>query len=111
MKWLFLCCLALGGCAQGMEKDLPSIAEARSLAAEWALVNEQAQQGKLTRTYAHTMRASIREQLTTISNNLSTEAPAGLVQQLLSLPDDAAPQQLRSRSEQLKQIEDQLESA
>ena len=111
MKRLLLVFAALSGCAQGAARDLPSIAEARSLAAEWALVNEQAERGAVTDTYARTMRASVREQLTTISQSLSEPASAGIVHQLLAQPDEAAPGQLRASSERLKQIEDQLESA
>ena len=111
MKRLLLFSVALSGCAQGPERDLPSIAEARSLAAEWALVNEQAQQGNLTNTYARTMRASVLEQLTTISRSLSEPDAAQIVNDLLTQPEDAPPQQLRAISEQLKRIEGRLESA
>ena len=111
MKRLVLFCVILSGCAQGAQKDLPSIAEARSLAAEWALVNEQANQGRLTATYVTSMRASVRGQLTTISQSLSEPTAVAIVSDLLTQPDDAPPQQLRASAEQLKQIEDELESA
>jgi hypothetical protein len=111
MKRLVLFCVALSGCAQGAQKDLPCIGEARSLAAEWALVNEHALQGKVTKTYAGTMRASFRDQLTTISEELSEPTASAIVKDLVTRPDDAPPQQLRESSERLKQIEDQLESA
>jgi hypothetical protein len=111
MKRLVLLCLVLSGCAQGAQKDLPSIAQARSLAAEWALVNEQAIEGKLTATYIKTMRASVREQLTTISRSLSEPLAATIVNDLVTQPDDATPQQLRASAEQLKRVESQLESA
>ena len=111
MKRLVLFCLVLGGCAQGAQKDLPSIAEARSLAAEWALVNEQAAEGKVTSTYVKTMRSSVRQQLTTISQSLSEPTAATIVNDLTTQPDDAPPQQLRASAGQLKRIEDQLESA
>jgi hypothetical protein len=111
MKRLVLFCLALSGCAQGAQKNLPSIAEARSLAAEWALVNEQASQGKVTGTYAKTMRASVREQLSTISESLVEPHAAEIVNDLMSQSDDAPPRELRTSVEKLKQIEDQLESS
>lgn len=111
MKRLVLFCVALSGCAQGAQKDLPSIAEARSLAAEWALVNEQANEGKLTAIYARTMRESVRDQLTSISQSLSDPAAIAIVNDLVTQPDDAPAQQLRASAEQLKQIEDKLESA
>jgi hypothetical protein len=46
-RWLLLL-LLLGGCSKGPQADLPAISAARSLAAEWALVNEQASEGHLT---------------------------------------------------------------
>ena len=111
MKRLVLFCVALSGCAQGAQKDLPSIGEARSLAAEWALINEQANQGNVTTVYARTMRASVREQLTNISKSLSQPTAAAIVNDLITQPEDAPPEQLRESVEQLKQIESQLESA
>ena len=43
--------LFLAGCSKGPEADLQYIERARSLAAEWAMVNEQAAKGRLTGTY------------------------------------------------------------
>ena len=113
MRWILLLGVALAACSQGPEADLPSISQARSLGAEWALVNEQVSAGKLTATYATTMRKSIREQLKTTATSLSE--PDTLygqeIQALLAQPDDAAPGELRSHSDKLKRIEDSLESA
>ena len=113
MRWLFLLALALGACSKGPDADLPSIGEARSLAAEWALVNEQDAQGKLTASYVRTMRQSVREQLQTAASSLTEpQSTYGAeIAALLREPDDAAPQHLRSRAEKLRQIEDSLESA
>ena len=63
MRWLLLLILLPAACSKGAEADLASIGEARSLAAEWALVNEQAGKGRLTTTYTDTMREQLREQL------------------------------------------------
>ena len=113
MRCLLLLALLLWGCSKGPDADLASIGEARSLGAEWALVNEQAAAGKLTATYAHTMRAQLREQLQ--SSEASLKQPqsdyGAQIRALLQLPDDAAPQLLRAHTEKLKQIEDSLESA
>jgi hypothetical protein len=105
--------LALAGCAQGAQQDLPSIKEARSLAAEWALVNEQAANGRLNSIYVDSMRSSVREQLLSLSQGFTQQdAPyVGIVGDLLSQPDDAPALQLRARAEALKTIEDSLESA
>ena len=110
---VLLVVLALAGCSKGPEADLPSIGEARSLAAEWALVNDQAEKGHVTNSYAQTMRQSVREQLQTTSKALSQ--PQSVygeeIGALMREPDDAAPARLRSHASKLKQIEDSLESA
>ena len=113
MRWNWILALLLAACSSGPQADLQYIKQARSLAAEWALVNEQAGQGKLTPTYVSTMRQSLREQLQTSSTSLTqpdTDYGAE-IQALLKQPDDAAPAMLRTHSQQLKQIEDKLESA
>jgi hypothetical protein len=105
--------LLLAACSKGPEADLPYIGEARSLGAEWALVNEQAAEGKLTGTYVRTMRIDLREQLQTAASSLTRpEARSGLeIRAMLAQPDDAAPEELRAHVDKLKQIEDGLESA
>jgi hypothetical protein len=113
MRRLLLIACLLAGCSKAPDADAPSIAEARSLAAEWALVNEQASQGKLTATYTQVMRQDLREQLQTTAKSL-TEPNSRYgqdIRALLAEPDDAAPDQLRAHADRLKQIEDSLESA
>lgn len=102
-----------GACSPGAQADLPSIGEARSLAAEWALINEQAAQGKLNGTYVGTMRASIRKQLGESASVLTypQAAYSSEIRALLNEPDDAPPKQLRDHANKLKRIEDSLESA
>ncbi len=110
---LLLLCLFVAGCSKGPQADLPYIGEARSLAAEWALVNEQASAGHLTSAYVQTMRSSVREQLQTTQKSL-TQPNAQYAQEidaLLKEPDGAPPAQLRAHATKLKQIEDSLESA
>lgn len=105
--------LLVAGCSKGAEADLPSIGEARSLAAEWALVNDQASKGHLTASYVRTMRDSLREQLQRTSKSLTQpNSDYGReVGALLQEPNDASPQELRAHAAKLKQIEDRLESA
>lgn len=100
-------------CSKGPEADLQYIGQARSLAAEWALVNEQAGQGKLTDTYVKSMHQWLREELRTSSASLTQpdSAYGKEIEALLKLPDDAAPDTLRARSDTLRHIEDKLESA
>jgi hypothetical protein len=111
-RWLLLL-LLLGGCSKGPQADLPAISAARSLAAEWALVNEQASEGHLTGVYLKTMRESVREQLQTNAKSL-TQPQSDYGSEIAALqhePDDAAPVALRAHASKLKQIEDSLESA
>lgn len=113
MRWSLLLLLPLAACSKGPQADLPYVSEARSLAAEWALVNEQASQGKLTDTYAQTMRQSVREQLQT-SQKALTEPQSDYGREIagiLKLPDATSPDDLRARASKLKTIEDNLESA
>ena len=113
MRKPLLLLLILAACSRGPEADLPTIGTARSLGAEWALVNEQAQRGQLTAVYAKTMRQQLREQLQTAASSLTrSDTPYGIeIQALLAEPGDAAPEALRAHTEKLKQIEDNLESA
>lgn len=112
-RWPLFLALILVGCSKGPEADLPAIGEARSLAAEWVLVNEQAAAGKLTPTYVQTMHGQVREQLNSTAESLTDTdtAYAHQIAALLQQPDDAAPAELRERAAALKTIEDSLESA
>ena len=112
-RTLLLVPLVLVGCSKGPEADLQYIGQARSLAAEWALVNEQASEGKLTTAYVSSMHEWVRQQLQTASTALTQpDSPYGQeIQALLRQPDDASPDELRAHSDKLKQIEDNLESA
>jgi hypothetical protein len=108
---LFLALLA--GCSKGPEADLQYINQARSIGAEWALVNEQANKGQVTGTYVASMHQWLRQNLETTAKSLTQPDSryALEVRALLAQPDDAAPDQLRAHVETLKQIEDGLESA
>jgi len=113
MRWLLLLGLFLTACSKGPQADLQYVKQARSLAAEWALINDQADQGKLNRTYVSSMHEWLRQQLQTSSTSL-TEPNSGYgleIQALLAQPDDARPEDLRGHVDKLKQIEDGLESA
>jgi hypothetical protein len=113
MRWLILFALMLAACSKGPEADLQYIKQARSAAAEWALVNEQAQQGTVTGTYAASMHKWLRDEVhTSLTSLTEPDSPYGdEIAALLQQPDDAAPQALRARSDNLKKIEDSLESA
>jgi len=106
--------LVPGSCSSsGPEADLQYIKQARSLGAEWALVNEQAAQGRLTQTYVVSMRQWLRDQLQTSADALTQPASryGEEIRSLLAEADNADPAVFRGHSDKLKQIEDQLESA
>jgi hypothetical protein len=113
MRRVFVLSLLLAGCSQGPAADVPYISQARSLAAEWALINQQASVGRLTETYVKVMRQSIRKQLETTSTSLTVPGSeyAQQIDSLILQPDDSDPDALRAYADRLKQIEDKLESA
>ena len=105
--------LLLAACSKGPEADLQYVKQARSLGAEWAMVNEQAAAGRVTATYVGSMHQWLRDGLQTTSTSLSDRdtAYAAEIAALLAEPDDAAPDALRTHVDKLKHIEDSLESA
>jgi hypothetical protein len=113
MRCLLLIALLVAACSKGPESDLPTIGEARSLAAEWALVNEQALKDHVTSTYAEMMRARLREALQTQVKTLTKpDSDYGHeIRATVALPADTSPASLRAHVRALKQIEDKLESA
>jgi Tfp pilus assembly protein PilP len=111
-SWL-LPLLVLAGCSKGAEADLQYIGEARSAAAEWALVNEQASKGRLTRAYVESMHRWLREEIRA-SHSALTEPNSFYGHEIAALlrePDGAPPSELRERSKRLKEVEEKLESA
>jgi hypothetical protein len=113
LRWPLLLLLLLAGCSKGPQADLQYISSARSLAAEWALVNEQANEGHLTGAFLKTMRANVRQQLQTNAKSLTQPKSeyGSEIAALLREPDDAPPAALRAYASKLKQQEDSLESA
>src|SRR5215208_431222 len=93
--------LLIAGCSKGPQADLQYIGQARSLAAEWALVNEQASRGKLRDAYVQSMRADLRKQLQTTASSLTQpDSRYGHeIQALLAQPDAAAPEELRRHAD------------
>ena len=109
LPWLIL----LAGCSKGPEADLPSISSARSLAAEWAMLNQQAADHRVTGNFTQTMRSSLHEQLQTTASGLNqpNSRYGQEIRALLAEPADAPSERLRAHARALKQIEDSLESA
>ena len=113
-KLMPLLLLAVAACSgRGPEADLQYIKQARTAAAEWALVNEQASQGKLTVVYVRSMHKWLRQVLGSAASALTEPDTryALEIRALLAQPDDAAPEELRAHADKLKEIEDKLESA
>jgi hypothetical protein len=105
--------LLLAGCSKGPQADLQYISEARSLAAEWAMVNDLAGRGQLTDVYVRSMHKWLRQQIETTKSSL-TQPNSDYAREIAALaaePDDAPPAALRAHSDRLKQVEDSLESA
>ena len=104
--------LLLAACAKDPEADLPAVKQVRTVAAEWAKVNELAQRGRLTATYTKQMREAAREQLVKSVGKVRPDSvEARILIELLAEPPDATPQRLRSQADKLKSIETALESA
>jgi hypothetical protein len=105
--------LLLAGCSKGPNADLQYIKQARSLAAEWAVINQQANAGRLTGIYVDSMHYWLHDGLRTAFASLAQpDSRYGKeMQALLAEPQNAAPQELRSHADALKKIEDKLESA
>ena len=111
-RTLLFLILTLGCCSKGPEADLQYISQARSLIAEWALINEQAEGAKLSATYVRAMRGDLREHLQTTAKALTqpNSRYADEIHAALAERCDASPQQLRAHADQLKRIESSLES-
>lgn len=112
MRSILLFALLVAGCSRATA-DLATVSQARSLGAEWAMVNDQEAMGKLTPTYASTMRKQLRQQLESCASSAKTRGSryAIEIQALLHEPDNASPQELNAQVAVLKRIEDDLESA
>jgi hypothetical protein len=104
--------LLLGACSGGESKDLPTIREARSLAAEWALVNHQAESGRLRPAYVRAMREEAIAQLESALGGMTAKdgAAASEISVLTRLAPDAPAGLLYAHARRLKAVEDGLEA-
>ena len=94
-------------------KNLPAIKAARSVIAEWALVNQIAVSARLQASYVDGMRKAARQQLGANLKSLSgSTSPAALViRHCLRLPAAAPSPLLQGCAQRLRAIEVQLETA
>ena len=105
--------LLLGGAGSGgARKDLPTIKEARSLAAEWALVNHLAASGRLRPAYVRAMREEAISHLATALASMTDKesAAAREMATLARLPPDSPAVLLYAHARRLQAIEDGLEA-
>jgi hypothetical protein len=92
-------------------KDLATIKEARSLAAEWAVVNRLAAAGGLSDTYVRAMREEAASQLETALGSMTDRrgAAAAEIAALTHLPPDAPAALLLAHARRLQAMEAVLE--
>ncbi|MDB5680675.1 MAG: hypothetical protein JWO16_480 [Sphingomonas bacterium] len=88
-----------------------TVKTARSLVAEWALVNREAARGRVTRHYADKMRENARSQLTDLRKSAENPAAPGVaeIDRAILLPANADAQMLDTIVGRLSHIETQLE--
>ena len=102
--------LALAACSSQSDKQLIAVKSARSVIAEWALVERQAADGRAQATYVEQMRQLAKDELKTDARSLSQRPDAAnLLEQLRAGSPDA--QTLKSAGDALEPLEDSLEAA
>jgi hypothetical protein len=102
--------VALAACASQSDKQLEAVKSARSVLAEWALVEQQSAGGNAQATYVKQMRAQARQQLKTAAAELSGQPEAaGLLERLRS--GSPGPADLKAAGDALRPLEDSLEAA
>jgi len=113
MALLGLALLLAAASPPSASRDLPAIRSARSIVAEWALVNRTAAEGRVTQTYVRVMRTQARRQLEAQFEALSDPGSAAgrLIADCLRLPGDAPYPLLEARSRRLRAIGAQVEAA
>jgi hypothetical protein len=109
-RFALLSLAALAACSSQADKQLEAVKSARSVLAEWALVEEQAAKGRAQATYIEQMRELAKDQLKTAEAGLSQQPDAAtLLDKLRSGAPDAAA--LKQAGDALKPLEDSLEAA
>jgi hypothetical protein len=98
------------GCSSQADRQLEAVKSARSVLAEWALVEDQAASGRTPRTYAEQMRKLARDQLKTAETELAGQPQAAAsIQRLRTGSPGAAA--LKSTNAALEPLEKRLESS
>jgi hypothetical protein len=102
---------AATACSSPASEDVLTVKTARSLVAEWALVNREAARGRVTKHYADKMRENARSQLTDLRKSAENPAAPGVaeIDRAILLPANADAQMLDTIVGRLSHIETQLE--
>jgi len=101
---------ALTACASQADKQLKAVKSARSVLAEWALVEDQAAGGRAQAIYTDQMRELARDELKTDASELAQQPDAAhLLQQLRSGSPDATA--LKQADSALAPLEKRLEAS
>ena len=105
---LLLIAAALAACSSQSDRQLQAVKSARSVIAEWSLVEEQAAKGRARPVYVEQMRELAKDQLTTQRSELVQKPDAaGLLDKLRTGSPNAAT--LKAAGSALKPLEKQLE--
>jgi hypothetical protein len=107
---LMLTGAALGACSSQADRELEAVKAARSVLAEWALVEEQDGKGLTPSVYVEQMRKQARDQLKTSETELKDQPDAAmLIEHVRNGSPDASA--LHSADDALEPLEDSLESS
>lgn len=100
--------VVLTGCTSQADRQLEAVKAARSVLAEWALVEEQADKGRAQVVYLEQMRQLARDQLQTAGSELEGQPEAArlLARVRTGTPDASA---LKQANAALEPLEMQLE--
>ena len=107
---LLFIAFALAACSSQADKQLEAVKSARSVLAEWALVEDQAAGGRAQATYTDQMRKLARDELKTDATELAQQpAAAARLQQFRSGSPGAAA--LKQAESALEPLEKRLEAS
>ena len=100
----------LAGCASQTDRELEAVKSARSVLAEWALVEQQGDAGRAEATYVEQTRRLAREQLEVAGSALTGWPDAArLIEQIRAGSPDATA--LKRANAALEPLENRLEAS
>jgi hypothetical protein len=105
-----LVALLAAGCSSPADRQLEAVKAARSVLAEWALVEQRAGAGGAPGHYVEQMRQLARDQLKTAQSELTRQPQAAALLDRLQA-GSPGPAELKSAAAALEPLEKRLESA